>query len=196
VKPIARILVAGIGNIFLGDDAFGSEVAQRLMRQMLGLGVEVMDLGIRSLDLMYALIDGYDAAILIAAVPRGEPPGTLFLIEPRIDAPADADATCVMLDGHTMDPVKVLRAAGSMGMLPRRLLIVGCEPTPLPGDEEMQMEMSSPVSAAIDEAVSMVCEIVSSLRAGRSDNLADKLDERVVTADQISAPPAHAAAQK
>jgi hydrogenase maturation protease len=166
----ANILVAGIGNIFLGDDAFGSEVAQRLLHLPQPDGVRIIDFGIRGLDLMYALSDGCDVAILIDAVPRGDTPGTLFLIEPQIDE-GDAAASPPMLDAHAMDPLKVLRCAASMGTLPAQIFIVGCQPSPLPQDEEMQMEMSAPVRGAIDEAVSMVQQIVARVLADRSDKL-------------------------
>src|SRR2546428_8240900 len=87
-----RLLVAGVGNIFLGDDAFGVEVAQRLLRRPQPEGVRVVDFGIRGLDLTYALLDGCDVAVLIDAVPRGQPPGTLYVIEPDPVAPAQGSA--------------------------------------------------------------------------------------------------------
>jgi len=165
-----RILVAGIGNIFLGDDAFGSEVAQRLLRLPQRDGVTVIDFGIRGLDLMYALGDGFDAAILIDAVPRGEVPGTLFVLEPLLDEDA-AEVACPILEAHSMDPLKVLRAVASSGTLPARTLIVGCQPAPLSDEDEMQMEISPPVRAAIDEAVAMVQEIVAGYLADQRAKL-------------------------
>lgn len=182
-----RVLVAGIGNIFLGDDAFGSEVARRLLSLPYPPGVEVIDFGIRGLDLMYALNDGYTAAILIDAVPRGESPGTLFLLEPQIDT--DDTEGSPMLEPHAMDPLKVLRAARSMGALPRELFIVGCEPSPLPPDEEdeMQMEMTSPVRAAVDEAVSMVQQIVRRVIASPSDKLSpERLSQAAAHSQELS----------
>ena len=167
----ANILVAGIGNIFLGDDAFGSEVAQRLLRLPQPPGVRVIDFGIRGLDLMYALNEDCDLAILIDAVPRGEAPGTLFLIEPQIDSGDDAASSNPLLDAHSMDPLKVLRSAAAMGTLPAHLFLIGCQPSPFSEDEEMQMEMSAPVRAAIDEAVLMVQQIVARYTADRSDKL-------------------------
>ena len=155
-----RILVAGIGNIFLGDDAFGTEVAQRLLRLPPRDGVAVIDFGIRGLDLMYALGDGYDVAILIDAVPRGEEPGTLFLLEPLLDGDS-AEASSPPLEAHSMDPLKVLRAVAATGTLPARTFIVGCQPAPVPDEDEMRMDMSAPVRGAIEPAVAMVQEIVS-----------------------------------
>jgi hydrogenase maturation protease len=172
MEPIAtpRILIAGIGNIFLGDDAFGSEVAQRLLRLPPRDGVAVIDFGIRGLDLMYALGDGLNLAILIDAVPRGEAPGTLFLLEPLLDQDG-AQGSPSPLDTHSMDPLKVLRAVASNGALPARTFIVGCEPSPFPDEDEVQMEMSPPVRAAVDEAVGMVQQIVARYLTNPEDKL-------------------------
>src|SRR5689334_8572384 len=114
---VPRILVAGIGNIFLGDDAFGVEVAQRLARRAWPEGVRVVDFGIRGLDLAYALLDGYDAAILVDAAPRGGPPGSLYVIEPSEGGPAGQDevGAGTLIEGHGMDPVKVLRLVAALG---------------------------------------------------------------------------------
>ncbi|MBV8780344.1 MAG: hydrogenase maturation protease [Phycisphaerae bacterium] len=166
------ILVAGIGNIFFGDDAFGSEVARQLLQLPRRDDVRVIDFGIRGLDLMYALGDGYEAVVLIDAVPRGEAPGTLFLLEPQLDnASADSAPT---LDAHSMDPMKVLASAAAMGPLPGKILIVGCEPSPS-GDGEpedgMEMRMTPAVEAAIEPAVEMVQEIVSRLLSGEMDKM-------------------------
>ena len=159
--PTTRVLVAGIGNIFMADDGFGVEVARRLGERELPRGVEVVDFGIRGLDLVYALGEGYDTAIFVDAVPRGEPPGTLFVIEHK---PTDAEEP-VALDAHGMDPVKVLALAGQLGDAPERVLIVGCEPkVRMRGDEEdIVGELSEPVKAAVDEAVRMVEELVGEI---------------------------------
>lgn len=159
-----HILVAGIGNIFLGDDAFGSEVARRLMARRQPPGVRVVDFGIRSLDLVYALLEGPDAAILIDAVPRPEPepPGTLFVLEPCVDP---APTASPMIDGHSMDPATVLRAAAAMGARPGRVLIVGCQPAVIPADDEGEtpLGMSEPVCAAVEGAIGLVESLVRSL---------------------------------
>ena len=110
-----RILVAGVGNIFLGDDAFGCVVAQRLLAQGLPPEVHVVDFGIRSLDLTYSLLDGYEVVILVDAVPRGGRPGTLYVLEPIVETLAgEVSNTGVLVEGHGLDPVKVLRLAASM----------------------------------------------------------------------------------
>jgi hydrogenase maturation protease len=168
---IPRILVAGIGNIFLGDDAFGVEVAQRLLRRPRPQNVRVEDFGIRGLDLVYALADGYDTAILIDAVPRGDgPAGTLYLLEPQLESEDDSPP---LIEAHSMDPVKVLRTAKAMGSCPRQVYIIGCEPSmPTVADEgEQPLEMTPPVAAAVDEAVKMVESLVEKLAgAPRSDS--------------------------
>jgi hydrogenase maturation protease len=153
-----RILVAGVGNVFLGDDGFGVAVADRLAQRELPPGVEVADFGIRGMDLAYAL-SGYDAAVLVDAVPRGGTPGTLYVIEP------DPAAEGVAPEGHGMDPVKVLALAGQLGELPKRVLVVGCEPrTMMSGEEEdVLVELSEPVRAAMDAAVSLVESLLDEL---------------------------------
>jgi hydrogenase maturation protease len=159
-----RILVACIGNIFMGDDAFGVEVARRLAPLHWPPGVHVEDFGIRGIDLAYSLLGGYEAAVFVDAVQRGQPPGTLHVIEPDLAELNSARRTSI--DAHTMDPATVLRSAAAMGPIPPRILLVGCEPGPLPGEDEMQMELSPPVAAALDEAVRLVQEIVAKIIAG------------------------------
>ena len=155
-----RVLVAGIGNVFLGDDGFGVEVARRLADRPLAPGVEVSDFGIRGMDLVYALGEDYDAAVFVDAVPRGGEPGTVYVIEPEIDEDT------VSLDTHGMDPVRVLRLARELGPIPQRVLVVGCEPlTRLSGDtaEELVGELSEPVAAAVEAAVELVESLVTEL---------------------------------
>jgi hydrogenase maturation protease len=152
-----RILVAGIGNIFLGDDGFGSEVARRLMDRPRPENVTVADFGIRGMDLAYALLDEYHATILIDAVSRDGPPGALYMIEPDSTVPAAETP-----DGHTMNPVAVLAIARSMGADLHRVVIVGCEPATF-GPEDGHMGLSAPVAAAVDGAVEMVEQLVRRL---------------------------------
>ena len=163
-QPTVRVLVAGIGNVFMGDDGFGVEVARKLAGRTFPAGVDVGDFGIRGMDLMYALGEGYDAAIFVDAVPRGEPPGTLSVIEPRLDE-GGGEAT---LDAHGMDPVKVLALARQIGDVPERILVVGCEPAlRMTGDEEdLVGELSGPVKAAVPGAVEMVESLVDDLTTG------------------------------
>jgi hydrogenase maturation protease len=161
MKP--RILVAGIGNIFLGDDAFGCEVAQRLGKRQLPPEVRVVDFGIRGFDLVYALLDGYDVTIFVDATPRGGAPGTLYRFEPDLGEFDDLDAQAI--DAHGMNPMKVLAMVQSMGGAFNRILLVGCEPTEV-DTEEGQMGLSEPVEAAVDEAVCMVESLVTEILRG------------------------------
>lgn len=160
-----RILVAGIGNIFLGDDAFGVEVTQRLMTLSWPDGVRVMDFGIRGFDLSYALMDDYDAFILIDAVPRGETPGTLYTIEIDLETIDQIPQQEAMLDAHALNPLRVLQMVRSTGGHPKRVLLVGCEPESLGEEEQLEgrMGLSAPVEAAIEEAVGMVVSLVNSI---------------------------------
>lgn len=161
--PPTRVLVAGIGNVFLGDDGFGVEVATRLARRTQRPGVEVMDFGIRGMDLVYALQRDYAAVVLVDAVQRGERPGTLYLIEPELGEEGE-----VVMDTHGMDPLRVLRLARTMGGVPARVLVVGCEPElVISGDdpEEMRMELSECVRAAVGEAVMLVESLLVELAA-------------------------------
>jgi hydrogenase maturation protease len=156
-----RVLVAGIGNIFLGDDGFGVEVVRRLAGRELPEGVEVVDFGIRGMDLIYALQDDYEVVIFVDATPRGEEPGTVYLLEPEIEDDGE-----VVLDTHGMDPVKVIKLSRMLGPTPARTLVVGCEPqTVVTGEDydEMLMELSEPVRAGVKEAVKLVESVVEEI---------------------------------
>ena len=156
-----RVLVAGVGNIFLGDDGFGVEVVRRLAEREMPEGVEVKDFGIRGMDLAYALQEDYEVVIFVDAVPRGEEPGTVYLIEPEIEEDGE-----VSLDTHGMDPVKVIKLSRALGAEPTRTLVVGCEPrVVLSGEDydDMSMELSEPVQAAVGEAVKLVESLVEEI---------------------------------
>jgi hydrogenase maturation protease len=161
VEPLAagtRVLVAGIGNVFLGDDGFGVAVARRLAARPVPPGVLVADFGIRGLDLAYALQEEWAAVILVDAAPRGHAPGTLYVIEPDGDGEPPA-----LLDGHAMDPVRVLALARRLGRVPARVVVVGCEPLSLAGGapgEDALVELSAPVARAVGQAVELVESMV------------------------------------
>jgi hydrogenase maturation protease len=157
----ARVLVAGIGNVFLGDDGFGVEVVARLARRTLPEGVEVADFGIRGFDLAYALMEPYDVAVLVDALSQKGRPGELFVLEPDFDQVDDHGVA----DGHSMDPVAVLRLVKQFGGRPPRLFVVGCEPASL-GDEEGYIGLSEPVQEALDGAVALVEELVQRVCSG------------------------------
>lgn len=160
-----RILIAGIGNIFLGDDAFGVEVARRLAEQPLPPEVLVRDFGIRGLDLAYALLDGYAAVVLVDAAPRGAAPGTLYVIEPEVDAADEDEAAALLMGTHDLSPERVLRLVSVLGGKINRLLLVGCEPSGAGIDPHGAMEMSPPVRAAVEQALPLIHALVTDLLA-------------------------------
>lgn len=163
-RRTVKVLVAGIGNIFFGDDGFGVAVASRMANGPQQPRVTVRDFGIRGLDLAYALQDGYDAAILVDAMPKGGEPGALYAIEP--DLATDAPIEGVAFDAHAMDPVRVLRFALSLGRVPPRVIIVGCEPATVATCTELGdalVSLSPPVEAAVGEAVRMIDWLVQEL---------------------------------
>lgn len=153
-----RILVACIGNIFLGDDGFGVEVARNLATRAFPDNVRVRDFGIRGYDLAYALLEANELTILVDACSRGETPGTVYVIQP--DVSRTAAAPPATLDAHTMDPVAVIHLAQSMGPISKRILLVACEPATL-GGEEGEMGLSEPVSAAVHTAVQLVEKLIT-----------------------------------
>ncbi len=155
-----RILVAGIGNIFLGDDAFGVEVVRRLSERPLPETVRVIDFGIRGLDLTYALLDDYDAAILVDAVPRGDNPGTLYVLEPESPVTGPESQDAALVDAHVMNPMRVLQMVSSLGARPKQVLIVGCEPATSGDEFEGVMGLSPAVEAALGGAVALVESLI------------------------------------
>lgn len=157
--PPPRILIAGIGNIFLGDDAFGCEVVRQLQRRKWPENVRVVDFGIRGFDLAYAILDGYDVTIFVDATPRGGAPGTLYTIEPDL-SDLDRQDESVVFEGHSMDPVKVLRIARMMGGELKKILLVGCEPETF-GPEEGLMGLSEAVQGAVPKALQIVESLVA-----------------------------------
>jgi hydrogenase maturation protease len=120
--------------------------------------VRVVDFGIRGLDLAYALLEGWDAAILVDAAPRGGAPGTLYVLEPEPDPDAAPS-----VETHGMDPAKVLTLVRELGGTPPLVRVVGCEPGPI--REDLEMCLSPEVAAAIDPAVAMVTDLVMELGA-------------------------------
>jgi hydrogenase maturation protease len=153
------ILVAGIGNIFQNDDGFGSEVARLLLAGPPPPdGVKIVDYGIRGVHLAYELLDGYDVAILVDATSQGGEPGTIYVIEPDVDAVESETglAEAGIVDAHGMDPASVLALLRSLGGRIGRLLVVGCEPA----DVDDGIGLSEPVAAALDEACRVVRQLI------------------------------------
>jgi hydrogenase maturation protease len=178
-----KLLIAGVGNIFLGDDGFGVEVASRLASAGLPEWVHVVDYGIRGMHLAYDLA-GYSSAILIDATPRGGVPGTIYVIEPDLPQPptasddeAMAAASNPIFNAHGMQPDVVL---GVLGMLEsdeaadchghragdRQLLVIGCEPAFV----DYGIGLSAPVAAAVDEAITVITGLVSAAAQAGADH--------------------------
>lgn len=153
-----RVLVAGVGNIFLGDDGFGVEVARRLSTETWPDGVQVMDFGIRGVHLAYQLLEGYDTLVLIDAASRGEQPGTVFLLEPDFAREENLERmeNGFLLDAHGMDPELVLGMLKDLGGKVDRVLIVGCEPA----EVVERIGLSEPVECAVDDAVRLVQDLI------------------------------------
>jgi hydrogenase maturation protease len=172
LEPVAagaagpRALIAGIGNVFLGDDGFGVAVAERLHLEAWPPGVRVVDYGIRGLDLVYALLGDPDLVVLVDAAALGAPPGTVSLVLPELSPAAlggEADGMDLAgLDPHDMHPLRVLRHARAMGAPLRQVLLVACEPASCAAEQE---GLSPPVRAAIDPACALVREVVDSFVA-------------------------------
>ena len=159
-----KILIAGIGNIFLGDDGFGVEVANRLLQRSFPHGVRVADFGIRGFDLACALMEGYEFTILVDAYPGDAAPGSVSVLEVFLDN-LDSSQGAGVVEPHAMNPLNVLRLAAGMGAELQRIYLVGCVPATL-GPEEGQMGLSEPVRAAIDDAVQLVDSLVFQILQG------------------------------
>src|SRR5271168_1355329 len=162
----AKILVAGVGNIFLGDDGFGVEVALALSKRQLPESVKVKDFGIRGFDLAYALLDPWDAVIIVDALPRGEAAGTLYVVEPDLAGSGES----AEINPHGMDPVRVLNLAASQGTISAQVLILGCEPQDFGDELEGRMGLSSPVQAAVEEASNMIMQLAVRIASTKETN--------------------------
>ena len=160
------ILVAGIGNIFLGDDGFGVEVARQLASHQHVGSVRVADYGIRGFDLAFALLDEPAATILIDAMPRGGEPGTVYVLEPELDADgaeASPDHAEGSFQGHAMTPASVFALVRALGGRPSNVTVVGCEPLTFGPENEGCMGLSEPVAGAVAEAVAVVEQLLTRL---------------------------------
>ena len=155
----ARILIACVGNIFLGDDGFGVEVAGALGKRELPGGVLVKDFGIRGFDLAYALLDPWELVIIVDALPRGEAAGTLYVIEPDLITLGNSVSADTAINPHGMDPVRVLNLAASIGTISAKVLVLGCEPDDFGDELEGRMGLSLPVQAVVEEACNMAVEL-------------------------------------
>jgi hydrogenase maturation protease len=148
----AAVLIAGVGNVFRGDDGFGVEVARRLAAERLPPGVEVEDFGVRGLHLAYRLLDPVRLVLVADLVSRGGPPGTLYVIEPRVDPGTEATPA----EAHGLNLPGVLATVAMLGGTLPPVRVVGCEPS----DLAERMGLSAPVAAAIGPTVRIVREMV------------------------------------
>lgn len=172
-----RLLIAGVGNIFLGDDGFGVEVAGRLAVADLPDWARVVDYGIRGMHLAHDLANGYESMILIDATAQGGAPGTIYVLEPDLTAapsagPAAGDAAGnPLFNAHGMQPDVVFGLLRMLDAGPREVLVVGCEPA----STDYGIGLSEPVAAAVDEAVRVVLDLVASAaEAGEGHHLIAK----------------------
>lgn len=155
-----RVLVAGIGNIFLGDDGFGVEVAASLAARTLPEGVKLGDFGIRGIHLAYELLDGYDALVLIDALPLGDAPGTVAVIQPDpVVAATAADDVAPVVDSHSMSPAVVLGTLAGLGGSVEHVYVVGCEPATVAEG----IGLSPVVAAAVEPAADLCVELLSDI---------------------------------
>jgi hydrogenase maturation protease len=162
-QPLRSILIAGVGNAWLRDDGFGSEVARRLSELELPAGVSVMDAGTGGLDLAYEVMRGYDGLVILDVSQQGGEPGTLYVMEPdEGSVPGGIDDGDV-INPHAMDPQTVLRFVRSVGAWPGRVVVIACEPSDV---AEMGWGLSDQVRGAVDRAVGLVVETVTELRSG------------------------------
>lgn len=168
-----RVLVAGVGNIFLGDDGFGVELARRLAAEELPTGVQVADYGISGVHLAYDLLRGYEATILLDAAARGEPPGTVSVLEVGEYRAVDPGEAVTALDGHGMQPDRVLGLLRTLGGDPGRVLVVACEPA----QSGYGIGLSEPVAEAVARALPMVRELVAEQLARPPQSLEAEVTE-------------------
>jgi hydrogenase maturation protease len=171
-RLLGKILVAGVGNAWLGDDGFGGEVARRLEQRELPQGVAVMDAGTGGLDLAYEVMRGYDALVILDVSRQGGEPGTLYVMEADEDSVANQIEDGEMINPHGMDPHTVLRFVKSVGAWPGRVVVIACEPTEV---GEMRWGLSDRVGEAVDRAVELVVETIAELRSLPARGVADAI---------------------
>ena len=160
----SRILVAGIGNIFLGDDGFGSEVVRNAEIPQDNPSIRVTDYGISGMHLAYDLLEDWDTLVLVDAVPSRGNPGTLhvFQADHEEDPAAEGHSGSGMagLDSHSMDPAAVFASLRALGGSPPYTVVVGCEA----GSVEEGIGLTEPVAKAVPRAARAVEEIVAALQ--------------------------------
>jgi hydrogenase maturation protease len=156
-----QILVAGVGNAWLQDDAFGGECARRLEARGVPSGVTVMDFGTGGLDLAYEIMRGYDALVLLDASRQGGEPGTLYVIEPSMEEIEGQIEDGDVINPHGMDPQTVLRFVSAIGGFSGRVVVIGCEPGEV---DDVGLGLTGPVEEAVERALKLVTETIDELR--------------------------------
>ena len=157
-----RILVAGIGNSWLRDDGFGSEVVMRLEARELPEGTVVLDFGTGGLDLAYEVMRGYDALVLVDVSRQGGEPGTLYVMEASEEEVEAGIEDGQVINPHAMDPQTVLRFVKTIGAWPGKVVVIACEPAQV---EEMGLGLSDEVARAVGGAVELGAKTVGELQA-------------------------------
>src|SRR3954453_6389133 len=156
-----QILVAGVGNAWLQDDAFGGECARRLEKRGVPSGVTVMEFGTGGLDLAYEIMRGYDALVLLDASRQGGEPGTLYVIEPQLSDYEGSIEDGDVINPHGMDPATVLRFVNAIGGFSGKVVVIGCEPGEV---DEVGIGLTEPVAEAVDGAITLVRETIGELK--------------------------------
>jgi hydrogenase maturation protease len=172
------VLVACVGNIFLGDDGFGVEVARSLAKRTISGGVVVKDFGIRGFDLAYALLEPWPAVVIVDAMPRGDVPGTVYVVEPDLSRMGNPTTPGMEMNPHGMDPVRVLNLALSMGPVASKIFVVGCEPYDFGDESGGRMGLSAPVQAAVEGASDMVQELAIRILARNASTQTNRVEAR------------------
>jgi hydrogenase maturation protease len=158
---LKQVLVAGVGNAWLQDDAFGAECARRLEARGVPEGVTVMDFGTGGLDLAYELMRGYDALVLLDASRQGGAPGTLYVLEPELADYGGPIEDGEVINPHGMDPATVLRFVNAIGGFSGKVVVIGCEPGEV---DDVGLGLTPPVEAAVERALGVVAETLGDLR--------------------------------
>jgi hydrogenase maturation protease len=159
------ILVAAVGNLWLGDDGFAGEVAKRLRARELADDVAVADFGTGGLDLAYEVMRGYDALVLVDVSRQGGEPGTLYVMQVDEESVEAGIEDGAQIDPHGMDPETVLRFVKATGGWPGQVVVVACEPEQV---EEVGIGLTPSVAAAVDDAVELVARTVEEVRCTSS----------------------------
>ena len=149
---MTKTLVAGFGNPLRGDDGFGVRVIARLEREQLGADVALIDVGTGGIHLAHERLSQYDRAVVVDAMVRGQPPGTVYVLE-VLDVEPES-----RIDMHLAVPARALGVAKALGVLPASVIMVGCEPQVV---DELTLELSAPVAAAVEEAARRILRLLA-----------------------------------